>query len=105
MDASTSYIRFIKKYPLLCRFIILKYIFPVAHPNIKAFVTHGGLLSILESIYFGVPVVGFPVIGDQQMNMLRAENMGFGITLKLDNITQETLTETLNSILYDQKYV
>jgi UDP:flavonoid glycosyltransferase YjiC (YdhE family) len=35
------------------------------HPNIKAFITHGGMLSIQESVYNGVPLIGLPVYGDQ----------------------------------------
>jgi UDP:flavonoid glycosyltransferase YjiC (YdhE family) len=37
----------------------------LAHPNIKAFITHGGMLSIQESVYNGVPLMGLPIYGDQ----------------------------------------
>lgn len=38
----------------------------LAHPNIKLFITHGSLLSTQESIYFGKPVIGIPIFGDQK---------------------------------------
>lgn len=39
----------------------------LAHPNVKLFVTHGGLLSTIESIYREKPIVGIPIFGDQMV--------------------------------------
>lgn len=52
------------------KFLISKW-FPqddiLAHPNVKLFITHGGLLSCTESIIRGKPVVGIPIFGDQMV--------------------------------------
>ncbi|XP_059470206.1 UDP-glycosyltransferase UGT5-like [Neocloeon triangulifer] len=63
----------------------------LAHPNVKLFITHGGLLSGQEAMYNGVPIVGIPVFGDQKMNIQRAVNEGYAVMLSLKNITKETV--------------
>lgn len=37
----------------------------LAHPNTKLFMSHCGLLSTQESLWYGVPVLAFPVFADQ----------------------------------------
>ncbi|EGD73904.1 hypothetical protein PTSG_05600 [Salpingoeca rosetta] len=37
----------------------------LGHPNVRAFVAHGGANGILEAAYHGVPLIGFPLFADQ----------------------------------------
>ncbi|XP_045487122.1 uncharacterized protein LOC111000247 [Pieris rapae] len=66
----------------------------LAHPNLKFFITHGGQLSTIEALHFGVPVIGIPVMADQAQNMHSIRSKGFGITVDLteDNLAAELLT-------------
>jgi UDP:flavonoid glycosyltransferase YjiC (YdhE family) len=45
----------------------------LAHKNVKVFVTHGGLFSLLEGLYHGTTMVGLPLATDQFANMGRAK--------------------------------
>lgn len=75
----------------------------LAHPNVKVFITHGGLLSSTETIYHGKPVIGIPIFGDQGLNMARAERAGNGIILNYNNLTQEALTWAIGEVLNNPK--
>lgn len=70
-----------------------------AHPNTKLFITHGGLLSTIETIYHGVPVLAFPIFGDQKMNAARAQTDGYGLSLSFSEITEEGISDALNKLL------
>lgn len=75
----------------------------LAHPNVKLFITHGGLLSTMEAIYHGVPIIGIPIFGDQTLNMFRAENAGYGLTIQFANLTETSIEWALGEILGEKK--
>ncbi|ODM91207.1 UDP-glucuronosyltransferase 2B18 [Orchesella cincta] len=79
----------------------------LGHPNIRLFMTHGGLLSTQESVYHGVPVLGIPVFGDQDTNIGQAEIRGYAKMVEIVDITEERLEtailELLNNPTYTQK--
>jgi UDP:flavonoid glycosyltransferase YjiC (YdhE family) len=63
----------------------------LAHPNLKVFVTHGGLGGLVEAIYHKTAVVGLPLSNDQKPNLLRAERHGYAIVLNYEELTAEDL--------------
>jgi glucuronosyltransferase len=75
----------------------------LAHPNVRLFITHGGMLSTQESIYRGVPIVGIPIYGDQPYNMARIVSFGIGIQLDYNNVTEQSLTWALNEVLNNKR--
>ncbi|XP_016949807.1 UDP-glucosyltransferase 2 [Drosophila biarmipes] len=77
----------------------------LAHEKVIAFITHGGLLSTMESIYHGKPVVGIPFFGDQFMNMARAEQSGYGITVKYAELTAPLFRSAIDRITSDPSYL
>ncbi|XP_040175406.1 UDP-glycosyltransferase UGT5-like [Anopheles arabiensis] len=76
----------------------------LAHPNVKLFITHGGLLSCTESIYHGVPIVGIPIFGDQLLNMARAEQSGWGIGVTYTELNEQTFSKAITTVLGDPSY-
>ncbi|KAF9793673.1 hypothetical protein SFRURICE_002332 [Spodoptera frugiperda] len=54
----------------------------VLHRNVRLFITHGGLLSTLEAVYAGVPLLAIPVFGDQPSNAERAELAGYAMKVE-----------------------
>ena len=75
----------------------------LAHPNVKLFMTHGGLLGTTEALVEGVPVLGIPVFGDQRMNLNLATLRGYAKTIKFEELSEECLSKALNLILKDSK--
>ncbi|KAF5287369.1 hypothetical protein FQA39_LY15972 [Lamprigera yunnana] len=77
------------------------------HPNIKLFITQGGLQSTEEAIYARVPIVALPFFGDQEFNAQNIESKGFGLmvnyrTLKKDEF-KKTILEVINNPTYKDK--
>lgn len=75
----------------------------IAHRNVKAFITHGGLMSMQESIFHGVPLLCIPIYGDQMLNVKRAVLGGYGVLLNLNNITKQSSLWALDKILHDTR--
>uniref|UniRef100_A0A8C6REV7 UDP-glucuronosyltransferase n=1 Tax=Nannospalax galili TaxID=1026970 RepID=A0A8C6REV7_NANGA len=76
----------------------------LAHPNIRLFVTHGGIGSVAEAIQHGVPIVGIAVNADQLDNMVRVEAKKFGISIQAQNVKEETLALKMKQVIEDKRY-
>ena len=74
----------------------------LAHPNLRMFITHGGMLSIMEAIYHGVLLVGTPLANDQLPNLKRVENNNIGKMMDWDTLTAEVLVGAINKALDDK---
>ncbi|CAH2235972.1 jg21914 [Pararge aegeria aegeria] len=77
----------------------------LSHPNVKVFITHGGLLSTLESLNFGVPVIAMPVFGDQPTNARRSVRAGHALMVDLKGPdVAKNLKIALIEMLNNDKY-
>jgi glucuronosyltransferase len=71
----------------------------LGHPKVKAFITHGGYNSLTEATYLGVPLIMFPLFGDQHANVKRVERLNVGVTLLRKNLSETSILEALNTVL------
>ncbi|KAK9747235.1 UDP-glucoronosyl and UDP-glucosyl transferase [Popillia japonica] len=76
----------------------------LCHPNVKLFVSHGGMLGTSEAIYCGVPILGIPIFGDQVFNIRRYVEKEIAIEMPYKEINEEKLTAAIKSLLYNPKY-
>lgn len=76
----------------------------LAHPNVKLFISHGGLFSTMESIDRGIPLLIIPFFADQHKNGRRVEHSGYGKVLEFDDLTQVRLTQVINELLLSNQY-
>ncbi|KAB7504249.1 UDP-glucuronosyltransferase [Armadillidium nasatum] len=79
----------------------------LAHPKIRLFITHGGLSSLREASYFGVPVLGMPVFGDQMANIAEVIAENWGNELKWAELTEQTfrsaILDTMENVTIKQE--
>ncbi|SDC75102.1 macrolide family glycosyltransferase [Actinokineospora iranica] len=67
----------------------------------SAFVTHGGMGSTMEGLYFGVPMVAVPQAVDQPLNGARLVELGLGAHLPKDEVTPEALRAAVSRVSSD----
>ncbi|KAG6460586.1 UDP-glucosyltransferase 2 [Manduca sexta] len=74
------------------------------HPKVKLFITQGGIQSTDEAITAGVPLLGIPMMADQWFNVERYVQLKIGVRLDLNDITQDTLKNAINTVIEDGSY-
>ncbi|CAH1636143.1 unnamed protein product [Spodoptera littoralis] len=71
----------------------------LAHPNLALFISHGGLLSVTEAVYFGKPFIAIPVFADQFLNANSFQKMGAAVKVDLTYNLHKDLEVALNKVL------
>lgn len=82
---------------------MLLLLFSSAHPKAKVFITHGGTHGIYEGICNAVPMLIFPLFGDQGDNVHRLVTRGVAESLGIYDVTTEKLLAALNKIIHDKR--
>jgi MGT family glycosyltransferase len=70
----------------------------------SVFVTHGGMNSVSESLYFGVPLVVIPQMGEQETVGRRVEELGAGLYLAKADATAASLRASVERVLADGRF-
>lgn len=68
------------------------------------FITHAGMNSCNESLYFGVPMILIPQMDEQTMNAIRVKQLGAGIVLKKSQLSKKSLQKAAMLVLQNSIY-
>ncbi|CAH2095521.1 unnamed protein product [Euphydryas editha] len=76
----------------------------LSHPKCKLFITHGGLLSKLEALHAGKPIIGIPFFADQYINVNRAVAKGFAKRINFGKNIPRELRIAIKEMLENYSY-
>ncbi|VDN52724.1 unnamed protein product [Dracunculus medinensis] len=77
---------------------LLEKMFFLGHPKVKAHITHGGLNSVIESVWHGVPIIGIPFTISAYDNIIRLTSRAVGILLSKKDLRVELIIKALKQI-------
>ncbi|CAH1726113.1 unnamed protein product [Aphis gossypii] len=76
----------------------------LGHPNVKLFISHGGLLGTTEAVYEGVPILIIPISGDQMSNAEALINKGAAEKMNFGDLNEDDIFIKITSMLTNPKY-
>ncbi|KAM3936655.1 UDP-glucuronosyltransferase 3A1-like [Leptodactylus fuscus] len=76
----------------------------LGHPKIRLLVTHGGLNSLTEAVYHGVPALGIPLFGDHFGNLARIKAKFMGEYIPPNEIKSENFADAIRNIVGNKSY-
>ncbi|KAL0275736.1 UNVERIFIED_CONTAM: hypothetical protein PYX00_003507 [Menopon gallinae] len=74
------------------------------HPNVKAFITQGGLQSVSEATYNKVPMIVIPFFADQELNARKLVDEGVAIRIDYETLEVDSFLAALRAVLEDKGY-
>ncbi|MGH3588777.1 MAG: macrolide family glycosyltransferase [Pseudonocardia sp.] len=66
--------------------------------HVAAFVSHAGMNSTMEALYYGVPLITFPQMPEQVANADRVQELGLGERLDAGTVTVEALRAAVTRV-------
>ncbi|KAL7138433.1 hypothetical protein ABFS83_10G163600 [Erythranthe nasuta] len=76
----------------------------LGHASVGGFVSHCGWNSLMESMYFGVPVIAMPMHVDQPINARLVEDVGVGVEVLRDKnkrFRREAVAEVIRRVVVE----
>uniref|UniRef100_A0AC35FPX4 Glucuronosyltransferase n=1 Tax=Panagrolaimus sp. PS1159 TaxID=55785 RepID=A0AC35FPX4_9BILA len=74
------------------------------HPKLLAFISHGGMNSIMEGSSKGVPMICIPIFADQKRNSFLLQRRGTAIKIDKSEINKENIVAAIKEIINNDKY-
>ncbi|WEV42470.1 glycosyltransferase [Bifidobacterium sp. ESL0682] len=69
----------------------------------SVFLTHGGMNSVNEALYYGVPLVAVPMADDQPTVAARLQELGLGVSLDKRSISAQSVYEAATKVMADKE--
>ena len=76
----------------------------LGHNKTVLFITHCGNNGQIEALYHAVPMLAFPVMGDQVYNSLRLIEHGYGRALTYATFTSDELYTAITEVISNPEY-
>lgn len=73
------------------------------HPNVKLFISHGGISGVYETVDAGIPVLGFPVFFDQSRNLANLVDAGMAIMMNLESLSKDKFMNAILELVNNEK--
>ncbi len=70
----------------------------------ELFLSHGGMNSVSEALYHGVPVVAFPMVNDQHLVARQLAGTGAGLAMKIGEASAVSIREAADRVLADRSF-
>jgi len=72
--------------------------------HVDLFVTHGGMNSANEALYYGVPLLVLPFFGDQPIVAQRVEELGAGVSMDHGALTSSAVRANVDRLLNEPQF-
>ncbi|KAH6808763.1 hypothetical protein C2S51_026546 [Perilla frutescens var. frutescens] len=79
----------------------------LGHPSIGGFVSHCGWNSVVETMYFGVPVIAMPMRADQPLNAQLVVESGIGVGVEKEcngMYVGEEVAKAINKVMVERTF-
>jgi MGT family glycosyltransferase len=91
--------------PIPDNFLVAPYVPQLAIlPRASVFVTHCGMNSTMESLFYGVPMVTVPQQPEQALTARHVADMGLGVPLDRETVNAATLREAVERVAHGPAY-
>ncbi|KAL8524941.1 hypothetical protein ACS0TY_014530 [Phlomoides rotata] len=80
----------------------------LGHPSIGGFVSHCGWSSVMESVYFGVPIIAMPMKSEQPINAQLVVEGGVGVGVDKERnggvYVGEEVAKAINKVMVEKAF-
>lgn len=76
----------------------------LSHPAVRVFISHCGMNSINEALYWEKPILALPFFGDQHYNAARLVDLGVALKLDKKHFDGASVRRKLDALLSDESY-